>query len=97
MPSRAGTMLSSGPGRAVFLGREGRMRRREFIALVGSGVSAWAIAARAQENAPLVGFLNSASPDTYRFNADSFRLPGFPGLAKPLATSARRLLGALAA
>src|SRR5689334_7520207 len=22
---------------------------------------------------PLVGFLNSASPDTYRFNADSFR------------------------
>ena len=27
---------------------------------------------------PLVGFLNSASPDTYRFNADSFR----EGLAK---------------
>jgi putative ABC transport system substrate-binding protein len=24
-------------------------------------------------SAPLVGFLNSASPDTYRFNADSFR------------------------
>jgi putative tryptophan/tyrosine transport system substrate-binding protein len=54
------------------------MRRREFIALVGSAASAWAIAARAQQNAPLVGFLNSASPDTYRFNADSFR----EGLAK---------------
>jgi putative ABC transport system substrate-binding protein len=54
------------------------MRRREFIALVGSAASAWAIAARAQQNAPLVGFLNSASPDTYRFNADSFRA----GLAK---------------
>jgi putative ABC transport system substrate-binding protein len=54
------------------------MRRREFIALVGSVASAWAIAARAQQNAPLVGFLNSASPDTYRFNADSFR----EGLAK---------------
>jgi putative ABC transport system substrate-binding protein len=54
------------------------MRRREFIALVGSAASAWAFAARAQQNAPLVGFLNSASPDTYRFNADSFR----EGLAK---------------
>jgi putative ABC transport system substrate-binding protein len=54
------------------------MRRREFIALIGSAASAWAIAARAQQNAPLVGFLNSASPDTYRFNADSFR----EGLAK---------------
>jgi putative ABC transport system substrate-binding protein len=49
------------------------MRRREFIALIGSAASAWAIAARAQQNA-----LNSASPDTYRFNADSFR----EGLAK---------------
>ncbi len=54
------------------------MRRRQFIALVGSAAGAWAIAARAQQNAPLVGFLNSASPDTYRFNADSFR----EGLAK---------------
>src|SRR5437763_12452750 len=54
------------------------MRRREFIALVGSAASAWTIAARAQQNAPLVCFLNSASPDTYRFNADSFR----EGLAK---------------
>src|SRR5215211_1229353 len=54
------------------------MRRREFIALVGSAASTWAIAARAQQNAPLVGFLNGASPDTYRFNADSFR----EGLAK---------------
>jgi putative ABC transport system substrate-binding protein len=54
------------------------MKRREFIALIGSAASAWAIAARAQQNAPLVGFLNSASPDTYRFNADSFR----EGLAK---------------
>ncbi|MGB6348706.1 MAG: ABC transporter substrate-binding protein [Pseudolabrys sp.] len=32
----------------------------------------------AQQQLPLVGFLNSASPDTYRFNADSFR----EGLAK---------------
>jgi putative tryptophan/tyrosine transport system substrate-binding protein len=54
------------------------MRRREFITLVGSAATTWAIAARAQQSVPLVGFLNSASPVTYRFNADSFR----EGLAK---------------
>jgi len=48
------------------------MRRREFIALLG-GATALPFAARAQPQLPLVGFLNSASPDTYRFNADSFR------------------------
>jgi len=49
------------------------MRRREFIA--GLGAAAWPLVARAQQpgTGPLVGFLNSASPDTYRFNADSFR------------------------
>ena len=61
------------------------MRRRDFIATLGfAAVSAWARGARAQagvaggtapqsSNAPLVGFLNSATPATYRFNADSFR------------------------
>ena len=50
------------------------MRRREFIKLVG-GVAAVlpSSAIWAQQQLPLVGFLNSASPDTYRFNADSFR------------------------
>jgi ABC-type uncharacterized transport system substrate-binding protein len=54
------------------------IRRRDFITLLGGAASTWAIAAAAQQSAPLVGFLNSASPDTYRFNADSFR----EGLAK---------------
>jgi putative ABC transport system substrate-binding protein len=49
------------------------MRRREFITLFGGAACSLALPALAQQRVPLVGFLNSASPDTYRFNADSFR------------------------
>src|ERR1044072_2919964 len=54
------------------------MRRREFITLIGGAAAAFPVAGVAEQRGPLVGFLNSASPDTYRFNADSFR----EGLAK---------------
>src|SRR6187402_2404143 len=54
------------------------MKRREFIAVLGGAAAALPVTASAQRMTPLVGFLNSASPDTYRFNADSFR----EGLAK---------------
>jgi putative ABC transport system substrate-binding protein len=60
------------------------MRRRDFIAALGAAASVFPSGVRAQtgrpgetaaqaSNAPLVGFLNSASPVTYRFNADAFR------------------------
>lgn len=51
------------------------MRRRDFVAALGASACAWPMRALAQSPAPLplVGFLNSASPATYRFNADAFR------------------------
>ena len=47
--------------------------RRAFITLLGGAASVLPLTVLAQQQMPLVGFLNSASPDTYRFNADSFR------------------------
>jgi ABC-type uncharacterized transport system substrate-binding protein len=50
------------------------MRRREFIAFVSCTAASWPLAARAEQSAvPVIGFLNSASPQPFANYVAGFR------------------------
>ena len=50
------------------------MRRRDLIKEIAGSAAAWPLAARAQQPAmPVIGFLGSASPDSYSTRLRVFR------------------------
>jgi putative tryptophan/tyrosine transport system substrate-binding protein len=52
------------------------MRRREFIAFVGCNAATWSLVARAEQQSsmPVIGFLNSASPEPFANYVSGFRV-----------------------
>jgi putative tryptophan/tyrosine transport system substrate-binding protein len=49
------------------------VRRREFITLLGGAVASWPLTARAQQQAPGIGFLVSGAADSFAIFVDAFK------------------------
>jgi putative ABC transport system substrate-binding protein len=56
--------------------RRAKPWRREFIAFVGCTAAAWSLAARAEQQSsmPVIGFLNSTSPQPFANYVSGFRV-----------------------